>query len=557
MGFLSKLFGGDAEDEPRSTEGVGSEEGPERQGPQAARKRAAKAVADTEEVANDVAAGKAAAPARDAGAGKAAVSEPTASTAADVREVDGPPEEPAGDGAEAMAAADAPKADPGPRKPMPTVPEGARARRGARTGAAKEGSSHRSEERSGGKGRGDRAATAPFKSRRAGRSPGYYSSLAPDRVTLSSSGGLPKKANQAGVSAPVPGSDKTFTPPPSEATADVRGSKAQAQAKRAPATAVASPRRAPLAAAEAAPSRLPLRSPPAGARASDADEERPEESEKTSPGVGTSKSRHDPEVLGELPAPDLRLLGEFVVDLALGPASERWLVPIRRAVTALSEAATKAQRSELAEALSLFLRALEGDGELSGERRTEVLHRFVAIDTALPRPFGVVAQKEKREQLIVEQLVSQVDGLHALSRKRLSDEGLMALDGFVGVQASDLAERLGLGSDLAERLVSTFQGYMLERCQRGPDVALQGAKDALRERLGELESASKAFQQASEGDDSAARRETRRHRLSRVARVNLLLAELGEATLLEQVERCSVQAKVERLQRWLEEEPAS
>ena len=77
---------------------------------------------------------------------------------------------------------------------------------------------------------------------------------------------------------------------------------------------------------------------------------------------------------------------------------------------------------------------------------------------------------------------------------------------------------------------------------------------ALRERLSALEASAEAFDRASEGEDSGARRQTRKQRQTDVAQLNLLLAELGEAKTLAEIERCSVQAKIERLQRWIVEQ---
>jgi hypothetical protein len=282
-----------------------------------------------------------------------------------------------------------------------------------------------------------------------------------------------------------------------------------------------------------------------------------EEPEKTSPGLGSARSRHDPDLLLDLPEEDLRLLGEFVVDVALGPASERWLEPIRASIGRLREAAQKAKRSELDQALGIFSAGLSDDGELSGERRKSILHRFVAVDIALPQPFDVARQKDERERLIVGQLVGQISGMHPLLRARLADEGFTALDRFVGVKPGDLRQRLDASSEQAEQLVSTFQGYMLARCERGPDVALEGGRVTLSARLLQLEETARAFQKACDDDDSAAKRKARHQRQARVAHVSLLLAELGEAELLEELERCSVDAKVARLRCWLDETPAS
>jgi hypothetical protein len=68
-----------------------------------------------------------------------------------------------------------------------------------------------------------------------------------------------------------------------------------------------------------------------------------------------------------------------------------------------------------------------------------------------------------------------------------------------------------------------------------------------------LETSSGEFQRACDEDDSAARRNARRQRQADVMQLNLVLAEFGEAAVLTELERCSVQGKIERMTRWLSE----
>jgi len=109
----------------------------------------------------------------------------------------------------------------------------------------------------------------------------------------------------------------------------------------------------------------------------------------------------------------------------------------------------------------------------------------------------------------------------------------------------------------ADQIVSTFQGYLLARSQRGPERVLLGKGQALERRLAALEASAEQFERASDGEDPEARRIARRQRQADVLQLNLLLAERGEASILGELERCSVQGKIERLKRWLTELTAS
>jgi len=131
---------------------------------------------------------------------------------------------------------------------------------------------------------------------------------------------------------------------------------------------------------------------------------------------------------------------------------------------------------------------------------------------------------------------------------------LVMMLGFAGLM---LAQRVSADRDQADQVATTFRGYLSARALRGPDMVILGKSRAIKERLRALEASADDFERASESEDPEARRHARRKRQAEVAQLNLLLAEFGEASILTEIERCSVQGKIERLGRWLSEIDAS
>jgi hypothetical protein len=282
-----------------------------------------------------------------------------------------------------------------------------------------------------------------------------------------------------------------------------------------------------------------------------------EEKEETSPGLGTARSPHDPNPTSQVSGTDLELLLAFALDLALGCASEAWFVPLRAAVGRLMAGDAAIRSAALEKALTTLANDLEQPGAFREENRQRLYGHVVAVDLALSKRMDVTGQKAIRERLIVDQLLEELAQAHPLLTKRLRDQGLVSLESLGRLSASELSAKLEVTADTAAQVAGIFQSYLEARAQRGPTVALLGRSVALKERLSTLEASAEAFDRASEGEDSGARRRTRKQRQTDVTQLNLLLAEFGEAKTLAEIERCSVQAKIERLQRWIGEQETS
>jgi hypothetical protein len=281
------------------------------------------------------------------------------------------------------------------------------------------------------------------------------------------------------------------------------------------------------------------------------------EKEDTSPGLGMNRSRHDPAASVALPDKDLELVVEFIIALSMGATAESWLPPIRSAVAELRTAAGHADRAGLEKALALLAKELDEQGALHEERRLRILRLFTSVDVALPRPVDIAARRAQRERLILEQLLIEVGMIHPLIPQRLRDEGVATLERLARSNLDELALRVAADREQADQVATTFKSYLSGRLQRGPDMVILGKSRAIKERLRALEASAEDFERASDGEDAEARRVARRRRQSDVAQLNLLLAEFGEASILSEIERCSVQGKIERLGRWLTELDAS
>jgi hypothetical protein len=273
--------------------------------------------------------------------------------------------------------------------------------------------------------------------------------------------------------------------------------------------------------------------------------------ETTNPGVGAHAVVRPPQRV-DLPQAELKLLADFAVQLALGPVSGLWLMEAKPAVAVLKSAAAERELKDLVAALERLEPALATapSRRIEGDARQDLLGKLQLLERWLPTAKDLATEKNGRERLILDQLIAQISGLHPSSRRRLEDRGYASLDRLRKTSAEVLVQELELSHQHAEGLLAAFHSYYDERGER-PPVAGRGLERCVNDALTALERSAVEFEQACDGDDSERKRLARKQRAHAIASVNLLLAELGENELLDQMVRCSVQERVERLRQWL------
>jgi hypothetical protein len=282
-----------------------------------------------------------------------------------------------------------------------------------------------------------------------------------------------------------------------------------------------------------------------------------EEKEETSPGLGFTPSRHDPALRTDLPERDIELLVDFVMDLGLGLASEAWLGAAREAVARLAASAALRQRNALEKALHQLSVELDAPNALAEERRARILQQLVLVDLAMPRPVDVPGRRLVRERLIVQHLIGELAGSFPRVAQFLREDGVASLERLGRLRPEELAGRADVSVGQAEQALATFKDYLAERARRGPSLALLGKGHVLEQLLRELSTVADEFERSQDDDDPSSRREARKKRQAAITRLSLFLAECGEAGVLGEIERSSVQGKIARLERWLNELPPS
>jgi hypothetical protein len=274
--------------------------------------------------------------------------------------------------------------------------------------------------------------------------------------------------------------------------------------------------------------------------------------ETTSPGVGerAHAPAHAPAV--ELPRTELEFLGEFALQLALGPLSALWVREAKPALMAVRNAGAHAGNPALTLALETLERAFAEppNTRIDDAYRQTVLNGLLLLEPWLPTPRDVMQAKALRERLIIEELLAHTLGVTAVARQRLKDKGYANLDRLAEVDARVLAEQAELTPEQAQNLLSAFSDYVKAHAERAP-LAGRTYTQSINDALLRLESSAAAFDYTCNGDDAREKRTARRRRQQAITAMNLLLAELGEAELLGELARCSVDERLELLREWI------
>lgn len=272
------------------------------------------------------------------------------------------------------------------------------------------------------------------------------------------------------------------------------------------------------------------------------------EDEATNPGVGQQPLVVP--IVNDSRRADLRLLADFAVQLALGPVSPAWLSETSMATARLRARASNP--SELAPALERLERLLAAAPKrrVEGQVRRELLAALHDLERWLPPPNDLERERERRERLVIEQLLSGVGGLAAEHKRRLFDVVRGSLESLCASGAEALVRDAELPEHHAESLLEGVRGYLDAHAERAPS-SIEGAARSLERALDALERSAREFESACDADDAERKRRARKQRAGAVLDVNLLLAELGEEALLTELERCSVTEKTERLRQWL------
>jgi hypothetical protein len=269
------------------------------------------------------------------------------------------------------------------------------------------------------------------------------------------------------------------------------------------------------------------------------------------------------ELFYEIAANHLKPVRNFMTELSMGDARREWVAIARPAVESILSAAQQIGIPELEKRLHGFAETFAHvDGStafmISGELRQTFLSQYQRLASYMPKAFALDNGRDRNESLLTHSLLLQIPDVRKVTIDKLYRAGLSAMEVLFLATRDDLAATTGVRSVLAERIVEKFQGY--RRTSQAPTSRDKKAARAselgkLAGLIGELKKQHQSFENAPATMSDAQKRGLRLSRQATILDITVVLAELGEADLVTQLEKLPFEHKIQRLEAYLKTNP--
>jgi hypothetical protein len=368
--------------------------------------------------------------------------------------------------------------------------------------------------------------------------------------------GAPRSVNAALLKAAQAAADKRAAPRPGPEGASA---KAQEGSSAYSAAVSPAPRAAGVVAAQPAPRSAPT--PPAGAPVTvAAPVETPAPLAPAAPAKQV-EPQPSPRQLFEASAPRLLdgLLHLMLELRGCESAPGDWARDSAGSLRTLRATAAKLGEPALLEALDGMLELLErverdGLARIDGALRDALLRAHESLRTHVPAAGDPDCELERREPMLVEQILLQVNGVQLTTLRKLHVAGWTTSESFLRRSSAELVRDTGLDAALAERIIGAFRAFRGQFATLAPAPARAEELRHLALLLDELRAQQARFEQASARFGPEDLRQRREHRVARARSLRgiyALLARLGELERIAALERAPFQAKIAELTDYL------
>jgi hypothetical protein len=245
---------------------------------------------------------------------------------------------------------------------------------------------------------------------------------------------------------------------------------------------------------------------------------------------------------------------DAMLELRFGNADPSWLASTRPALSSLREMAAQVDLKDLCAALDEFYTmvntAAANGTRISDEHKASLLERYQRLIELIPKAFELDAERDRREPIIIEALLLQIDGVERPTINKLFAVGLNRLDALTVANAQDVVAVSGIRLPIAEAIVAAFQAY---RARTKAAVSVRdtaGELHELAELVRSLGTQNADFSAAASAWGKAAvarKRELRRQREQTFQRIKVSLARLGARDLLSKLERLPFEERIDAL----------
>jgi chemotaxis protein histidine kinase CheA len=245
---------------------------------------------------------------------------------------------------------------------------------------------------------------------------------------------------------------------------------------------------------------------------------------------------------------------DAMLELRFGDADPSWLASTKPALSSLRAMAAQVDLKDLCAALDEFSTMIDtaaaNSARISDEHKASLLGRYQRLIELIPRAFELDAERDRREPIIIEALLLQIDGVERPTMDKLFAVGLNRLDALTVANAQDVVAVSGIRVAIAEAIVAQFQAY---RARTKAAVSVRdpaGELHELAELVKSLSTQNADFSRAASAWSEAAvarKRELRKQREHTYQRIKVSLARLGARDQLSKLERLPFDERIEAL----------
>lgn len=263
-------------------------------------------------------------------------------------------------------------------------------------------------------------------------------------------------------------------------------------------------------------------------------------------------------VFEEVAAIHVAQVRDVMLELRYGEAQPAWIESTQPALRSLRAMAAQMDLTDLCSALDEFCVAVDaavaGRARIDDDGKGQLMTRYERLIQLIPQAFELDAERDRREPIIVESLLYQIEGVERRTIEKLFAVGLSRLDALMKASADEIAIVAGLRAELAESIVGHLRAY------REAASSSLAAADPLAERraLGDLlimlsVQNDEYMHAASKWSSDARTRksEARKAREQTFQRIKVALARLGEREQLARLDKMPFNERIATLDRYL------
>ncbi|MEO8702324.1 MAG: hypothetical protein ABI867_19925 [Kofleriaceae bacterium] len=261
-------------------------------------------------------------------------------------------------------------------------------------------------------------------------------------------------------------------------------------------------------------------------------------------------------VFNEVAAVHVAQVRDVMLELRYGDAEAGWIESTKPALKSLRAMAAQLDLTELCEALDTFCVAVEDAiaKRMNEAGKAALLTRYQRLVELIPQAFELDGERDRREPIIIEALLFQIDGVERPIVDKLFGVGLNRLEALLKANVDEIVVVAGIRQEVAVAIVGQLKAYRssAQSVLAAPDPGSE--RRQLHDLLITLSIQNDDFNRArgewTEGAKTR-KRDCRKQREQTYQRIKVTLARLGERDQLARLERLSFEERISSLDRYL------